>query len=63
MQRKDKYRRLLKGIGSVLNIGSRKKYHCSDAKEADIKALQSDWKIIGDDMQKALNEYKRQNKK
>ena len=53
----------LRGMGSVLNIGAVGKiYNYSDSiEEADMKALQSDWKIIGNDMRKALNEYKKYN--
>ena len=48
----------LRGMGDVLNIGAVGKiYNCSDSiEEADMKALQSDWKIVGNDMREALND-------
>ena len=52
----------LKGVGSILNIGATGKVYNSarSVAEADLKAIRSDWKIIGNDMREALDEYKTQ---
>lgn len=49
----------LVGVGSVLNIAGNYfdfKYSSSD-KEADTKAILSDWGVIGEDIQIAKDEY------
>lgn len=51
------------GLGSVLNIrGSYFEYNYSKSeKEADLKALYSDWKNIGDDFKEAENNFRSMN--
>ena len=46
----------------VTNLKTIRFYHNSakSVARADLKALESDWKIIGDDMREALDEYKTQ---
>jgi hypothetical protein len=48
------------GMGSVMNLsGSYFKYNTSSSsKEADLKALSSDWKNIGEDIKIALAQLK-----
>lgn len=50
----------VRGMGRVLDLGStRNIYNESDAEvDADRKALQSDWNVVGDDVMKAINTYR-----
>lgn len=52
------------GLGSVLNIaGSYFEYNYSKSeKEADCKAIYSDWQNVGDDFRKSKEKFERDNK-
>lgn len=49
-------RSFVTGFGSILNIaGEPNKFNASEtAEEADIKAIKSDWEIVGQDFKLAL---------
>ncbi|MGV4413302.1 hypothetical protein [Chryseobacterium sp. T1] len=52
------------GLGSVLNLlGSYFEYNYSNSsKEADFKALESDWQNVGEDIRVSLKKVKKANK-
>ena len=52
------------GWGSVLNIlGSYFEYNYSNStKEADFKALESDWQNVGEDIKKSFEEIREESK-
>lgn len=54
----------LVGLGSVLNIaGSYFEYNYSESeKEADLKAMYSDWENIGNDIRKSTEKFEKENK-
>ena len=54
----------VRGWGSVLNLlGSYFEYNYSNSsKEADLKALESDWQNIGEDIRKSVEKVKCVNK-
>lgn len=54
----------LVGLGSVLNIaGAYFTYNYSKSEnEADLKAIYSDWKNIGDDFKKSKQKFEKDNK-
>lgn len=54
----------LVGLGNVLNIsGSYFDYNYSKSeKEADYKAIFSDWENIGEDIRKSKEQFKKENK-
>ena len=51
------------GLGSVLNLlGSYFEYNYSNSsKEADFKALESDWQNVGEDIRKSFKKVKKAN--
>ena len=51
----------LMGVGSVLNIaGNFFLYgNSKSGKEADFRAIESDWGMIGQDLREAANEFKK----
>jgi len=53
------------GMGSIFNLAGKYFYYNtsdSDA-EADYKAIESDWKAVGKDIQDSINTYKEENNK
>lgn len=54
----------LVGMGSILNLaGSYFEYNYSKSdKEADLKALTSDWENVGEDIRKSKSNFERENK-
>lgn len=53
-----------RGIGKNLNLGSTGKVYNSSksARDADMRALASDWKVTGADMRGALDGYEKEYK-
>lgn len=54
----------LGGVSRVLDLGSTMNiYNDSDSpEEADYKAMSSDWQVTGDDIRRALDEFKEDRK-
>ena len=50
-----------RGIGRVLDLGSTRNIYNSSKNEieADKKALQNDWYVVGNDLRDAIKEYER----
>lgn len=50
-----------KGMGRVLDVGSttNKQYYFKNRNQSDKNALLSDWKVVGDDIRRAMSDSKK----
>lgn len=54
-----------RGMGKALDLGSTRNIYnsSSSTEEADLKALKSDWIIVGDDIRRAAHHYEKKSGK
>ncbi len=55
---------IIEGVGRLVDWGSTLNIYntSSTSEEADYKALQSDWRAVGDDITEAINKYEQKEK-